>query len=153
MWDQGQGGEKGIRVRVFVICFYWREERQMERESWACWHWERLRAVPLLEQRERTASDSDGHATDTRQLARARFRCRHEMSRSCRWPKRRWQSRSACSRWSHVATDASSRSDIFLSSSSSLLSLASDGSLELDEVTRSRSRRELLAGSDARRKS
>lgn len=35
----------------------------------------------------------------------------------------------------------------------SSLSFASDGSLELDEVTRARSRRELLAGSDARRKS
>ena len=75
----------------------WREERQSERESWACWHWVRLRPVPPLEQRLRTASDSSGQAKETRHWARARFRCLQAASRAGPAGILRWHSISA--RW------------------------------------------------------
>lgn len=72
-----------------------REERQTERASWACWHCDRLSAVPPLEQKERTASDSSGHASATRHSANALFRCRHTDSLAGPDATRLWHSHSA----------------------------------------------------------
>ena len=84
--------------------FCWWEERQSERESWAFWHWERLRAVPPLVQRVRTASDSSGQAMETKHLARAWFRWRHAISRPGPDGTRRWHSHNALWSRSHVGS-------------------------------------------------
>ncbi|GER41007.1 pentatricopeptide repeat-containing protein [Striga asiatica] len=70
-------------------------QRSAERASCACWHWRRFRAVPPLEQRVRTASDSSGQAAATRHSARDRLRWRHAASRDRPAGIRRWQSVSA----------------------------------------------------------
>lgn len=69
----------------------WWDARQTERDSWASRHCRRLRAVPPLEQRLRTASDSVGHMTATIHSANDRFMWRHAISLSLPAANRRWQ--------------------------------------------------------------
>lgn len=86
---------------IRIVQSGWWEEMQTERESWACWHWDRFSRVPPLPHSVLTVSDSSGHTNETKHSARARFKCRQAASRVAPCPKRWWHSLSALWRFSH----------------------------------------------------